>query len=118
MKDQINGEWCDTIVSLATVVVRERDGETKEYQGIYNKGFLPGYTIKQFRLVDYTDRRTVDSLKSRKPKELKLHEKFIVNVSGEYGCKDYYTFKELENYNPDDNLVASDSYISEDGSDY
>ena len=28
------------VVALATVVAKERDGETKEYQGIYNKAFL------------------------------------------------------------------------------
>ena len=118
LKDQINGEWCNSIVALATIVVKERDGETKEYQGIYNKGFLSGYTMKQFRLVDYTDQRTLNSLRNRKPRELKPHEKFVVQVTGEYGCKDYYILKELEDYNPGDNLVASDSYISEDGSDY
>lgn len=118
LKSEIDGEWCNTVVALATVVVKERDGETKEYQGIYNKGFLGGYTMKQFRLVDYTDKRTLDSLRSRKPRELKPHERFAVRVSGEYGCKDYYILKEIEEYNPGDNLVASDSYISDDGSDY
>ena len=118
LKGEVNGEWCNTVVALATVVVKERDGETKEYQGIYNKGFLSGYTMKQFRLVDYTDKRTLDRLRSRKPRELKPHERFVVRVSGEYGCKDYYILKEIEEYNPGDNLVASDSYISDDGSDY
>ena len=118
LKSEVQGEWCNTVVALATVVVKERDGETKEYQGIYNKGFLSGYTMKQFRLVDYTDKRTLDSLRSRKPKELKPHERFAVRVSGEYGCKDYYILKEIEEYNPGDNLVASDSFISDDGADY
>lgn len=118
IKNEIDGEWCNTIVALATVVVKERDGESKEYQGIYNKGFLNGYTMKQFRLVDYTDNRTLSSLKSRKPRELKPHERFVVKVTGEYGCKDYYILKEIEEYNPGDNLVASDNYISDDGSDY
>jgi len=118
LKNEIDGEWCNTIVALATVVVKERDGESKEYQGIYNKGFLNGYTMKQFRLVDYTDNRTLSSLKSRKPRELKPHERFVVKVTGEYGCKDYYILKEIEEYNPGDNLVASDNYISDDGSDY
>ena len=95
LKTEVQGEWCNTIVALATVVVKERDGET-----------------------DYTDKRTLDSLRSRKPKELKPHERFAVRVSGEYGCKDYYILKEIEEYNPGDNLVASDSYISDDGSDY
>ena len=118
LKSQIGGDYCDTVVSMATVVVRERDGESKEYQGIYNKGFLSGWAMKFFRAVDYTDKRVVESLKSKKSKELKQHERFIVQVSGEYGCKDYYILKEIEDYNPDDNLVASDDYISDDGSDY
>ena len=118
LKDQVDGEWCNSIVALATVVTKERDGETVEYQGIYNKAFLSGYTMRQFRLVDYTDNRVVNQLKSRKPRELKPHERFVVKVTGEYGCKDYYTLKEMEDYNPDNNLVASDDYISEDGGDY
>jgi len=118
LKDQVDGEWCNTIVALATVVTKERDGETKEYQGIYNKAFLSGYTMRQFRLVDYTDNKVVNSLKERKPRDLRPHERFVVKVSGEYGCKDYYQLKEMEDYNPDDNLVASDDYISDDGADY
>lgn len=118
LKDQVDGEWCNSVVALATVVTKERDGETVEYQGVYNKAFLSGYTMRQFRLVDYTDNRVVNQLKSRKPRELKPHERFVVKVTGEYGCKDYYQLKEIEDYNPDENLVASDDYISEDGGDY
>lgn len=118
LKDQITDEWCDTVLALATVVVKEKDGETKEYQGVYNKGFLSGYNLKYFRLTDYSDQRVLNDLKSRKNSQLKMHERFVVQVSGEYGCKDYYTFKDLENYNSGDNLVASDEFISEDGADY
>lgn len=118
LKDQVDGEWCNSIVALATVVTKERDGETVEYQGVYNKAFLSGYTMRQFRLVDYADPKIVNQLKSRKPRELRPHERFVVKVSGEYGCKDYYILKEIEDYNPDNNLVASDNYISEDGDDY
>jgi hypothetical protein len=118
LKDQVDGEWCNSIVALATVVTKERDGDTVEYQGVYNKAFLSGYTMRQFRLVDYTENKIVNQLKSRKPRELKPHERFVVKVTGEYGCKDYYQLKEIEDYNPDENLVASDDYISEDGQDY
>lgn len=118
LKDQIDGEWAKSVVALATVIVKERDGEPKEYQGIYNKAFLGGYALKQFRLVDYGSKRIQTDLKNKKPKDLKAHEKFVVNVIGEYGCKDYFTFKDLQDYNADDNLVASDAYISDDGSDY
>jgi hypothetical protein len=118
LKDQVNGEWCDTIAALATVIVKERDGESKEYQGIYNKSFLGGYALKQFRLVDYGSKRVQGDLKNKKPRDLKAHEKFVMNVIGEYGCKDYYILKDLQDYNADDNLVSSDAYISEDGDDY
>lgn len=118
LKDQVDGEWCNSIVALATVVTKERDGETVEYQGVYNKAFLSGYTMRQFRLVDYTDQKVVNQLKARKPRELRPHERFVVKVTGEYGCKDYYQLKEIEDYNPDENLVSTDNYISEDGDDY
>ena len=118
LKDQVDGEWCNTIVAMATVVTKERDGETVEYQGVYNKAFLSGYTMRQFRLVDYTDQKIVNQLKARKPRELRPHERFVVKVTGEYGCKDYYQLKEIEGYNPDENLVSTDNYISEDGDDY
>ena len=86
LRDQVDGEWCNSIVALATVVTKERDGETVEYQGVYNKAFLSGYTMRQFRLVDYTDNKVVNSLKQRKPRELRPHERFVVKVTGEYGC--------------------------------
>ena len=89
LKDQINDEWCDTVLALATVVVKEKDGETKEYQGVYNKGFLSGYNLKYFRLTDYSDQRVLNDLRSRKNNQLNMNERFVVQVSGEYGCKDY-----------------------------
>ena len=118
LKDQVDGEWCDTVAALATVIVKERDGESKEYQGIYNKAFIGGYALKQFRLIDYGSKKVQGDLKNKKPRDLKAHEKFVMNVIGEYGCKDYYILKDLQDYNADDNLVASDAFISEDGDDY
>jgi len=118
LKDQVGGEWCGNIVASAIVITKEKDGEIKEYQGIYNRAFLPAYSLKNFRLVDYSDRKIVAGLQTKKSKDLKPHERFVLNMSGEYGCKDYYTFADLREYNPDDNLVASDKVISDDGSDY
>jgi hypothetical protein len=118
IKDQINGEWCTNVVALATIKTVIKDEETKEYQGVYNKAFLPAYSIKQFRLVDFNNPSTLASLRTKKSKDLKPHERFVLNVSGEYGCKDFFIFKDLKEYNPDDNLVASDKPISDDGLDY
>ena len=118
LREQIDGEWCTNIIALATVKTVEKEGDIKEYQGVYNKAFLPAYSIKQFRLVNYNDSKLVSTLSQKKPKDLKPVEKFVVNVYGEYGCKDYFTLKDLQDYNADDNLVASDKAISDDGADF
>lgn len=118
LKDQIDGEWCTSVVALATIKTVIKDDETKEYQGVYNRAFLPAYAIKQFRLVDFSNPSLIDNLKKKKSKDLKPHERFVINVNGEYGCKDFFILKDLKEYNPDDNLVASDKVISEDGADY
>jgi hypothetical protein len=119
LKDQINGEWCSSIVAMATVITKEKEGEIKEYQGIYNKAFLSGYSLKNFRLVDYSNKQVLKGLEGKKSKDLKPHERFVINLNGEYGCKDYFIFKDLEEYNPGDNLVSSDAAMSsEDDGDY
>lgn len=118
LKDQINGEWCGNVGAMAVVMVKEKDGKSTEYQGVYNKAFFPAYSLKNFRLVDYSNKDVLKQLTNKKSKDLKPHERFVVNVIGEYGCKDYYTLKDIQDYNSDDNLVASDKVISEDGDDY
>ena len=120
IKLQIDGEWSTNVVALATIVTKEKDGETKEYQGIYNKMFLPSYAMKQFRNVDYSKNpQLVASIVKKSSKDCKgIHEKFINKVAGEYGCKDFYILKELKEYNAEDNLVASDAVISDDGADF
>jgi hypothetical protein len=118
LKDQIDGEWCTNVVALATIRTVIKDEETKEYQGVYNKAFLPEYTLKQFRLTDYSNSSILSGLRGKKSKDLKPHERFVLNVTGEYGCKDFYIFKDLKEYNSDDNLVASDAVISDDGADF
>jgi len=118
LKDQIDGEWCTPVVALATVKTVIKDEETKEYQGVYNKAFLPAYSLKQFRVMDFSNSKTVDALKLKKSKDLKPHERFVVNVTGEYGCRDFYILKDLKEYNSEDNLVASDRTIADDTPDF
>ena len=118
LKDQIDGEWCTPVVAMATIKTVVKDDETKEYQSVYNRAFLPAYAIKQFRLLDYNKPEVLNGLKTKKSKDLKPHERFVLNVTGEYGCRDYYTFKDLKEYSAEDNLVASDKAISSDGDDF
>lgn len=118
LKSQVNGDYCTTVVALATVKTVEKDGETKEYQGVFNKAFLPGYSLKQFRLIDYSNPSVLSAVKQKTPRERKLYEKFVFDVTGEYGCKDFYILKDIRDYNPDDNLVSSNETFSTDGADY
>jgi len=118
LKSQIDGEWCTSTLALATVKTVEKEDGVKEYQGVYNKAFLPAYNLKQFRLVDYGRTDVLKTLRAKKSKDLKPHERFVINVTGEYGCRDYYTFKDIKDYNTDDNLVASDKVIAEDDADF
>ena len=118
IRAQINGEFSTSVVALATVKSTSKDGDTREYQNVYNKAFLPPYTLKQFRLVDYHDAKLLQSLREKKTKDLKPVEKFVINVTGEYGCKDFYVFKDLKEYNPSENVVTTDKVVisDEDGS--
>jgi hypothetical protein len=118
LKDQVDGEYCTNVVALATIRTVIKEDETKEYQSVYNRAFLPAYAIKQFRLIDFSKPEVISGLKSKKPKELKPYERFVLNVTGEYGCRDFYVLKDLKEYNPDDNLVASDKPMSDDGDDF
>ena len=120
LKSQLNGEYTTPIVALAVVktIVKE-DGESKEYQGVYNRGFLPEYALKQFRLVDYSKPDVLAALKKRASKDLKPHERFVLQVTdSEHGSKDSFLLKDLRDYNPEEFLVGTNTPISSDGSDY
>jgi hypothetical protein len=68
--------------------------------------------------VDYNDETIVQKLKAKKPRDLKAHEKFVLALKNEYGCRDSYLLCELKDYNADDFLVSSDRVISEEDSSY
>jgi hypothetical protein len=117
LREQIEINESETIVALATVKVVETAEGVKEYQQVYNKAFLPHYGLSQIRQLN-VNKDYISRLSRKLPKELKLVDKFILKVGGEYGCKEFYTFTELKEYNPADNFVASDKVITEDGDDY
>jgi hypothetical protein len=117
-RDEIGGEWCASVGALATVKTVEKEEGPVSYQNIYNKAFFPGYSIKKMRLVNYNDPTVIRGVSFKSSKELQQHERFVINVTGEYGCKDFYTFKDLQDYDLNSNLVESDKVISEEGSDF
>lgn len=131
LTDQIKGSNAGTVMALATIRTVSKDGEDdKEFQNVYNREFLQGNRIKNFRLTNYDEAR-VELLKVKKEeykahnlevknsgegkaKYLKDYEDFVLIVSdSEHGVKDFYTFDLLRDYNPDENPVASDSPMAD-----
>ena len=123
LSDQIGGEYACNIGVLATVVSREKENddgimETREYQNIYNKSFLPAYAIKHFRLVDYSNKDVIARISAKKPRDQKAHEKFVLSCVGEYGCRDSFILKDLQEYNAEDFITGTDKVIDEKSAEY
>lgn len=105
LRDFMGSGYEKTVVALATVRTSD-DGQT-DYQQVYNREFLPGYTFKFFTLGG--------------KKMPKFVTKFIENVEdSEYGCKEFYgtTLTTLHLYVPEENLATSNSSdLTENGPD-
>jgi len=109
-KEQINGEFCSTIGAMSIVITKEKENEggimeVVEFPGIYNKAFLYPSTMKNFKSIDYSNPDIQAKLEIKT--DLKPHERFVLNVIGEYGCKDFYSFEFLKDYEPSENPVAT-----------
>lgn len=111
LRDQINGEYCVNIIAMATIISKEKDGEVKDYQGIYSRGFLATYSMKHFKLIDYSDPEVLKKLSLKKTKDLKPHERFVLQVTGEHGCKDFYSLQPLKEYDSSENAMANNSPV-------
>jgi hypothetical protein len=110
LNELITSEYAGTVVLLNTIKTREVEEEgktvTKQYENVYNKQFLPGNCMRFFK-TDYTGDRP------------KFVQKFVDEVRGEYGCKDFYYLGELKDYVEGENVMSSDAPIlSDSGKDY
>lgn len=114
IKEQIGGDFCTNVVALATIRTVEKEGAVTDYQNVYNRSFLPAYTLKHFRAIDFSDPEVVAKLAAKKPKDRKPFERFVLEVTdSEYGCKDFYILKDLKEYDPAENIVANDSVMTQ-----
>jgi hypothetical protein len=120
LSDGMKSDAEQTILALATVrvVTDPNTEETKEFQSIYNKAFLPGYNIKLFRGTKFTSDR-IAVIKTKESKKLQPHERFILTVSdSEYGCKDRYILEEAKEYDGSTFFENTDKVLSTDDADY
>lgn len=117
--EQIGGEYEDTVVVLSTVREVKTEGEDdKQYEQIYNRKFLPGYTMKQIRTKPITSTFITQAGAKENKKRTRL-ERFVLEVTDrQYGIRDFYTLGELEEYNPEKNPMATDKAFADDDLDY
>lgn len=101
LQSQIEGDYDTSFVVLMgvrTVEPKEgEEGETKQYQTIYGKSFLPGSFIKYINNgMNFPNERT-----------LKIWDKFVAEVTGEYGANFYVELEPLAEYDKSRDLSAS-----------
>lgn len=94
LNDLVKSEYAGTVVALATI--RTKGDEI--YQNIYNREFLPGYCIK-YLTTDF---------KGEIPTWI---SRFLTNIKGTYGPKDYFVTEELRDYVEGENPVSSGDAI-------
>lgn len=115
LKEQIGSKWSTPFLAMGTVVVKENSaGEVSEYQGIYAKAFMPIHSLKHFQENDFTDKNVIKKINA-KTKDVLVHERFIKNVLGEYGCKDIFHLGEAIDYVSEDHLASSESTVGGEG---
>lgn len=118
--EQSGGGYDKNIVCLSVVRTVSKDGEIKEYGQVYNREFLPEFVMKQIRMRTLSDEEFLDTALNTDKKKRSRFQKFFINVKDpKFGCKDYYTLRELEDYDPTKNVAASDkTSISEGDTSY
>jgi len=84
---------------VALVGVRTKDGEDgiKQYQGVYQKSYLPLDLLKTACNAGNTSNSW----------HRKVWDKFYDDLVGEYGYKDFYTISPFKEYNKDEDVSSS-----------
>lgn len=114
-KELIGHEWTIDVGLLATVRIKETPEGTKSDQSIYTRVFFPGYSVKAMNQLDLTNASVLRGITTKT--KLKPWEKFVKEVVGEYGCKEIYALRQLEEYDATKS-PESGKVISTDGADY
>jgi hypothetical protein len=118
LSEQINGEYCTTVVCLKVIRSVVKDEETKEYEQIYNRDFLPGYIMREIRLQGDklgTDAYIERAKATEKKKRSKLQRFMLQATDSEHGIKDYFYRGESKEYDPADNVAVGDTTHIKDG---
>ena len=125
LRDLLKTDLPRTVLAMATVRTVEKDGEVKEYQGVYNRKFIPGYNFRTFVAAKLDDTalatlRTRDqAARENKKGYLKAWEKYAIEVTDpQYGISDAYSISPLKVYNAEDHVVTANAVLDETDASY
>lgn len=127
LQEQVGGEYALPTVQVLQVRTVDKDGEMNQYQSVWKES-LPGYTMKVIRTTKFSE-ENIQKWKNDKfhktdnPKGryLKKHEEFAINITGEYGSKDYFELVPFKKYDDSVDTIASNDTmvkVSKDSSDF
>jgi hypothetical protein len=141
LKQEINGKYTlvvdkegnehpSTMVNVLEVKVVDGEDGPKEYQNVWRRS-VAGWQMKSIRNTKFTEDNIAKWIKEGKGKNnpngvrwLKNYEKLAIEIStGEWKSKNFYKLEPINEYNPEENFVASNKAvtkeaISEENDDY
>lgn len=98
----IDSLWCKNSFIVLTGVETNKDDATKQYQKIFNGGYLPGNFMKFIN-----NGCTFPTAWSKK-----TWDKFVAKVEDQYGFKAFYKLEPLQDYNPEEDINTKDEPTS------
>lgn len=119
IRDCIGSPYGETVVCLSTIKTVTKDGDTKEYENIYNQDFMPGYLMREIRLKQLNT-AFIEKAKATERKKRNKLQKFVLQVvDSEHGIKDFYTLAEATEYDPTQNVASGTAtHINNDDTSY
>lgn len=127
----VNSDLSSLVMGVYTVRAVDGDQGVQFYQDLWKK-FLPAFTIKFFQQIDFTP----EKLKEIVDKDVALRakisgkeqiqnsdwlsnwEKFAMDITGEYGCKDSFSLKMAHDFDPETHYATQAATIDQTSNEY
>lgn len=111
LQEAVGGEFQAATVELLEVRTVEKEGDINQYQSVWKES-LPGYLMPKIRNTKFTEDNIQKWISEKKTKEntegryLKNYEQFAVDITGEYGSKNYFELVSMKKYEADVDLAT------------
>lgn len=113
LQEGVGGEFQDNTVELLEVRTVDKEGEVNQYQSVWKES-LPGYLMPKVRNTKFTEENISKWAAAKKTKDnpsgryLTKYEQFAIDVTGEYGSKNFFELKPMVKYSAEGDLAVAD----------